>query len=88
MMPIDYHHNNHLDQGPGQCSQCVTVINVRSSPGHTLQVSSSSYHDHNDQNHTLQVSFSSSHDHNDQNRDDDNDLEDDDDDLEETPNLD
>jgi len=24
-------------QGPGQCSQCVTVINVRSSPGHTLQ---------------------------------------------------
>ena len=90
MMPIDYHHNNHLDQGPGQCSQCVTVINVRSSPGHTLQVSLE-YHDHNDhndQNHTLQVSFSSSHDHNDQNRDDDNDLEDDDDDLEETPNLD
>ena len=49
MMPIDYHHNNHLYQGPGQCSQCVTVINVRSSPGHTLQVSLE-YHDHNDHN--------------------------------------
>ena len=37
--PSWYHDNDEdPDQVPGQCSQCVTVINVRSSPGHTLQV--------------------------------------------------